>query len=790
MATDSVKISVDAHGNAVEELKRVRRAMAANEKELVKLTGAGAKSEAQSKKSVSTQERLAGAMKHAQVAAGLLAAAMAARAFAEFVIAGEKAANVAVRFAQAVPDAERSLVALKAATAGLVTETDLQVTANRFIRLGVSIDDTRRLMELATKAAMDQGREVMDVVKILETAVRGETTGLLEIGVNLEETTTLTKAYAKETGRTEKEIGKMEQRLKVALPAALKALGKQFDGVDLRDFRIEMQQATNTFSDFTSDVQAFVAEGWGDAFRAITPIEPETIDSTTAALERSTRTVNLMSAAVAAGMDNQRDLVTAFQDQREDAKRLAMQLAKLPIAEQAAAVEKMNKAFGKTGAHVVTLVKQFAGLTSNLNKATHASQKLLHELAIKPPSMKWWDDWIKDVTKGLDAHAAAAKRRAAAAVKAIRQTRAAAQEQAKNLSYENDHAGRMAHAATELARIDEISRRAKEVHEQKMAKLEAKNVTAKTINKLNLEFEIKHNREMAKLRDAAHKADEERLRLAATATTERAAALRLARVDAQLSQAVEPLERARLELMRARIEASLTLRTLSDNETDAAIQRIEAQTQLNAAMSIYNQELARASSAGWVTGLTSVADAMADISGKAGAIGSIGESLSTVSDAVGRSSGVWAQYADSQIGVGDAVGSTIGVLGDAAGSFIEDEKSKAAIASAFQAAASIGAFASGNIASGIAHAAAATAFAAVAAGAGGGASAAAGGGGGGASGGAASASDQKGGFGDGDGRQVIIQFGSGVILGSAAQVGAAIQQAEYANRGTGHAAGY
>ncbi len=790
MAGDSLKITVDAHGNAVDELKKVRRGLEANQKSLIMLTSAGKASEAQTKISVATQDRLAGAMKHAQAAAGLLAAAMAARAFSEFVIAGEKAVNVAVRFAQAVPDAERSLVALKTATAGLVTETDLQVTANRFIRLGVSIDDTRRLMELATKAAFDQGREVMDVVKILETAVRGETTGLLEIGVNLEETTTLTKAYAKETGRAEKEIGKMEQRLHVALPAALKALGKQFDSVDLRNFTIEMQQATNAFDDFTSDLQAFVAEGWGDLFRAITPIEPETIDSTTAALERSTRTVNLMSAAVAAGMDNQRDLVTAFRDQRENAKRLAMQLAKLPIAQKSAAVEKMSTAFGNTNLHVVTLVKQFAGLTSNLSKATHASQKLLHELAIKPPSMKWWDDWLKDVTKGLDAHAAAAKRRATAAVKAIRQTRAAAQEQAKNLRYENDHAGRMADAATELARINEISRRAKEVHEQKMEKLEAKKVTAKTINKLNLEFEIKHTREMGKLRNSADKAESDRFKLAATATAERAAALKFARVDAQLSQAIEPLERARLELMRARIEASLTLRTLSDNETDAAIQRIEAQTQLNAAMSIYNQELARASSAGWVAGLTSVSDAMSEISGRAGGIGSIGESLSTVSDAVGRSSGVWAQYADSQINVGDAVGSTIGVLNDAAGSFIEDEQAKAAVASAFQVASSIASFATGDIAGGIAHAAAATAFAAVAAGAGGGGAAATAGGSGGASAGASGDRDQQGGFGDSGGRQVIIQFGSGVILGSAAAVGSAIKQAEYANRGTGQAAGY
>jgi hypothetical protein len=203
-----------------------------------------------------------------KAAVGALAGAMAVRAFSDFVVAGEKAANIAIRFAQAVPGATKALTEAKGATAGLVEATDLQVVMNRFARLGVPVKTTTRLLELATKAAIDQGRGVLEVAKVIESSLKGRTTGLVEIGVNLDKITGLTEDYAAATGVSVGELDEMDRRLKVALPAALKALGEQFDDVDLRDFNLKMQQTRTVLGDFVSDVQENAAEAWGDILTA------------------------------------------------------------------------------------------------------------------------------------------------------------------------------------------------------------------------------------------------------------------------------------------------------------------------------------------------------------------------------------------------------------------------------------------------------------------------------------------------------------------------------------------
>ena len=267
-----------------------------------------------------------GSMKAAVAA---LAGAMAVRAFSDFVVAGEKAANVAIRFAQAVPGATDALIAAQAATAGLIEGTDLQVVMNRFTRLGVPIKDTTRLLELATKAALDQGRDVLDVVKILETAVRGETTGLLEIGVNLEETTTLVKAYAEETGRTTEEIGKMEARLKVALPAALQALGQQFDAVNTADFNLKMQQTRTSVGDLLSDLQVFVAEGWSDVFASA--FAPESLSALTQTVQKANAEFERASAwksKFLEGSDSANDMAEIMRDASAESTEALDQIGK------------------------------------------------------------------------------------------------------------------------------------------------------------------------------------------------------------------------------------------------------------------------------------------------------------------------------------------------------------------------------------------------------------------------------------------------------------------------------
>ena len=145
---------------------------------------------------------------------------------------------------------------------------------------------------------------------------------------------------------------------------------------------------------------------------------------------------------------------------------------------------------------------------------------------------------------------------------------------------------------------------------------------------------------------------------------------------------------------------------------------------------------------------------------------------------------VWASYESGQLTVQQAVGGTVGVMGAAAASFIEDQKAKAVIMMLFEFAQAAAAFAGQNYVAGAAHLVAGGMFAAVAGGAGAGApsasSAIAGGGqdpGPAVTGHSAASGGQS--------RTVIVQFGSGVVLGRPQDVAGAINDAQHSNRGTG-----
>ena len=203
--------------------------------------------------------KLGSKLGNAKAAMGALAGALAVRAFRDFAIQGEKAANIAKRFGEQAGVTSGTLREMQEATSGLVEATDLQVVANRFARLGVPIETTTRLLELSTKAAIDQGREVLDVAKVVESSLKGRTTGLIDIGVNIDKITGLTKEYAAATGVAVSELDEMDRRLKVALPSALKALGEQFDAVDVKEFALGVQQADTAFGDLVSAMQVGAA---------------------------------------------------------------------------------------------------------------------------------------------------------------------------------------------------------------------------------------------------------------------------------------------------------------------------------------------------------------------------------------------------------------------------------------------------------------------------------------------------------------------------------------------------
>lgn len=182
--------------------------------------------------------------------------------------------------------------------------------------------------------------------------------------------------------------------------------------------------------------------------------------------------------------------------------------------------------------------------------------------------------------------------------------------------------------------------------------------------------------------------------------------------------------------------------------------------------------------------ITSIGDAARSSSR---ALDGLAEGLGRVGDAISDASGLWAEYAKGSKALGDTVAGTFSVMGGGIAAAIKDKRVAAGVEGAFEAAASIASFASGNIPAGIGHAAASAAFFAVAGGAGGG--------GGGKTNGASKGTPTKpvGSFGESSGSSrpkdersvVIVQYGSGIVYGMGSEVAKAASQADTSLRGTG-----
>jgi hypothetical protein len=468
------------------------------------------------------------------------------------------------------------------------------VIANRFVRLGVSVDDTRRLLELATKASIDQQRSVQSVAKVIESSLKGRTTGLVEIGVNLDKITGLTKAYAEATGVAVGELDEMDRRMKVALPAALKALGDQFDGVNLQDFTTDVQEAEIALADLESDLSAWVAEGWGDAWDAVFgSSSAEKLAGLSDEMQKlAKRVLDVTQTPLGASAKSMQMMTEAQKALQHQAAQYALVLSKMPVARQRVELAKLTATLGKQSPHIVNLIEQYAGLGKSLDSTTDSAKELTSEVKAGTDA---WDDWIKlqDELEKIEAkkRAEAAKRRKAAgkaAHRALMQARAQAAEQLKGADAEAVHRAKMNAATDEAQRSDEIRRFENEKHETKMLAMKAKGVELETLTGLRVAHQAKLGAKLLAATEAWNVAQAERIKASALQAIQQVAALKLARIEVQLADAVAPLEKARLEVMKAKIQASLTLRTLSDNETEAATQRLNAQMQLNAAMSTYN----------------------------------------------------------------------------------------------------------------------------------------------------------------------------------------------------------
>jgi len=796
MAGDTLLIAVDAQGNAIAELKRVQAGMRANEAQLLKLTGAGERSARVFDRQRTALRKLGKSVSRTvksmgQLGIGALAIGALARGFKDFAVSGEKAANVGIRFAQAFADHAQVLGDAQRATAGLVEATDLQVVLNRFARLGVSVDDTTRLLDLATKAAIDQHRGVLDVAKVIESSLKGRTTGLVDIGVNLDKITGLTQAYADATGVAVGELDEMDRRLKVALPAALQALGEQFDGVDLADFRLDAQQTTTAMGDMMSDLAVWASEGFmvtlglvDDALRALRSDADDLADTLTG-VSRSVDLVNDSAQGLGTAMGVQ--LLAA---QSAAARDLGEALAKMPEQMRLAKWQEMQATVGGIPPHLRRVIEGMAGLARESRRAASDAGALavavdaVAESFDRAAESSVFDQiWGVPFAPGL-APSTAPKPKA----KAPPSGRAAAE--GALIAARQQLAIMLATDPLDLARVE---------HAQHVAKSEAKIEKMRANGARSATIEALRTAETARLAevwlgtaldigaardDAAHGAQAE----LAAARDEAQAVGALAEVRRAAAAAADPLQRAHLALREAEIEAAHALRQLGDDENASLVERVRITQQLADAQAAYALEAERIERSDLAQHFRDVSSVMAATSSQ---MSQLGSELAPITQAAGAAATTWGDYADGQVSVGEAAASTAGALGVAAQSFLEDERAKAAIAMAMEIAHSVAAFASQNYVKGAMHIVSAGLFGAVAAGAG----SAAGGGGGASTAAATSATGaggdaSSGGFDTDGSRTVIVQFSSGVILGHPQAVAAAVQQAAHSSRGTGAAPGW
>ena len=401
-----------------------------------------------------------------KAAMGALAAAMAIRQLKDFTIAGEKAANIAQRFAASTKGSADALAGMQRATAGIVEATDLQVVANRFARLGVPVRDVTRLLELATKAAIDQGREVLDVARVIESSLKGRTTGLIDIGVNIDKITGLTQEYAAATGVSVGELDEMDRRLKVALPAALRALGEQFDAVDVEEFTLRMQRANTAVGDLVSDWQMGAAEIFASAVEAFQPAE-KTIGELVVAFGRQSKVTAEVVDWTRKNRDSTVLMWMAQGDLEESTGRLSEatfalrnKLREMPLEERASAFESLEASMALMTDEAREQARALFHLEAEyrgVEKAADAAKVATGGFAMAPGVSRMEED-LQRIGEEYDKLNRADKKRRAAAWRAARE--AAARAAARDAANKKAAAERMQEqiaqqdAANKIARVE------------------------------------------------------------------------------------------------------------------------------------------------------------------------------------------------------------------------------------------------------------------------------------------------------------------------------------------------
>jgi hypothetical protein len=679
-------------------------------------------------------------MATAKAAIGAFAAAFALRAIKDFIIEGEKAANVALRFAQAIPNASVALGDLKKASAGLVTETELQVIANRFKRLGVPIKQTTRLLELATKASVDQGRTVVDVARVIESSLKGRTTGLVDIGVNIDKITGITKEYAKATGRAVGEIDEMERRMKVALPAALQTLGEQFDAVDLDKFQLDMQRANTQFDDFISDLQTASSTKFMhfvDLFRGGPNDIPDLVDDLNS-LQRQMERSKILWGSLASAKETL-EYKTALVDQAKATKNLGAAIGALNPAEKIAAFQSLRATYEESTDAVREQIRALFDL-----EQAWADVKAEREARSPPPSGLF----VLPVDPGSDtggaspadieaftkAEAIRAKAAEAAAKAAARATAAARSRDAATRARGQAMLERILarHAAQKKKYLDQIDNQ-KDVNALEMLGTKA----AKGL--LKIEYQIRDiKKESNTILDEAVAKEWEKVKIQGVRIKQQADETKAEREKAiaeqqgidsathALALAHDMFDVDRIALELAREIALIEAEAISDEEKRLLIElaRVDAARELGEIerenRSIAAEEVAEAvgPALGEAAGIFAKMDADLEALGRPKRYETISKGFAALAAQSHEIAKASAQFANA-VGKGDqeiakGVAASLGAIQPAVAAFVEGTRDRALVMMAFELAMAVAEGVAGNYPAAVGHGIAAGMFGVVA----------------------------------------------------------------------------
>ncbi len=801
MAGDSLNIQVDASGNAVAELKRVQKAMRANEAALKKLTDQGSASTgvfARQRAALATTGKQLDAMKGKalQAAAAIGVVAFAAKGLFELAKSGAAARDQFAALNDRIENFSVVMTGARIASAGMISQKDLQDAAAAFDAFGLDIDLLDEALEQASKTAVRTGKDARNMVDSLATGVARMSPQLLDnLGIQLKMSKVVARA-AEELGKEAKQLTEAEKKATL-LKMSLEELSEANKAIDLdHTITAQLSRFEAKITDTIAKLAEWVALGWSDILGTDSePLRQLTTDIANSADEivELTDAVNQLNESGGLSTAVGTQFLSA---QTQAARDLGDQLAKLPNQMRLDAWEALQSTLSSIPPNLRSMVAEMAGIPAAIAAITRQAEDLLK---VATPAEAWWSGQL-DAMFAEPKKAKKPQRRGAGGGGA-QAARKAAQSAADALLSTS-----MRQRAVSAA-LDDLDRaKIKHAHEvadvrAKINELEAKGAAASKVSLLRDSEGARLSEKWVGIvadlnakRRAADAADEKARKLAIAETAEIVA---LSEIDVAILRARGPLEEAELQLARAKLEAEHARKALSEDENEAMKERAEIQARLNVAQEQYNRSVRETLALDLGEQLRSVSDAASKVQGALSAVGdtSVGEALGGITQAVGTSADAWSKYEEGTLDVGSALAGTAGAVGAAAMSFMDDEREKAAVAAAMQAAHAIAAYASLNVPAGIAHTAAAAAFTAIAAGAG-----SVGGGGGAASGGGSGAQSgagfdagpgSAGGFAGADsGRQVIVQFGSGVILGSAQEVSKAVNQAAFAARNTGAQAGW